>query len=245
MSLYDYEFNFIKRLKEKYNEWENKWDYDDSQDPNILIAPEKDVAIEWADNGMYKISKMDLNVEIEYTDFREGHTFGIYQGYDMDSWQKYRELYIRSKTNAFRIDVPISVDKIDFKGEEWEYHHLMRPDNSLGFANFHHFDPEKLNLSTHLNQLKDSYYQVLLSAKEIAAEYGNDDLPAILVGNVLRDHLGFYFIRPGRRWNQKIDRLVDDSVHAVPFLFKYALHLDDAIYQEWKTDAISKWESLK
>jgi hypothetical protein len=242
MSLYDYELDIIEKLKEKYTEWENKWGYDDSQDPDILISPEKNVAIEWTTDGMYKISKLDLAVEIEFTNFRQGHTFGIYQGCDLESWQKYRELYIKaSTTNAFRIDVPLSFDKIDFKGEEWEYHHLMRPGNSMGFCNYHHYDPEKLNLLTHLDQLIENYYQLMLSAKDI----GGGLVPATLIGNTLRDHEGFYFVRQTRRWDQDVVKIINDSIYSLSILLKYFLGLEESSYQQWQIDAVSRWESLK
>jgi hypothetical protein len=242
MSLYNYELDLVEKLKEKYSEWENKWDYDDSQDPDILISPEKDIAIEWTDNGMYKISKSGLDVEIEFTDFRQGHTFGLYRGYDIESWQKYRELYVKASTsNAFRIDVPLSIDKIDFKGEEWEYHHMVRPGSSMGFCNFNHYDPEKLNLLTHLNQLTENYYQLMSAAKDI----GDGLVPAVLIGNTLRDSEGFYFVRQTRRWDQDIVKTIDDSIYSLPIFLKYFLEIEESTCQQWKIDAVSKWESLK
>jgi hypothetical protein len=81
----------------------------------------------------------------------------------------------------------------------------------------------------------------MLASKDI----GDSLVPTILVGNTLRDHDGFYFVRQGRRWDQDIVKTIDDSIYSLPIFLKYFLGLEESTCQQWKIDTVSRWESLK
>ena len=81
----------------------------------------------------------------------------------------------------------------------------------------------------------------MLAAKDI----GDGLVPAVLIGNTLRDNEGFYFVRQTRRWDQDIVKTIDDSIYSLPIFLKYFLEVEESTCQQWKIDAVSKWESLK
>ena len=49
--------SIVAILQDKYTEYQSKWDYDDQNDANVLISPNKDIALEWTDYGLYRITK--------------------------------------------------------------------------------------------------------------------------------------------------------------------------------------------
>jgi hypothetical protein len=148
------------------------WNYNDSNDPAVLVCPSKDIVIEWTDSGYFEVKKD----KITFNDCVNGHTYSLRKdetrSYRRDSsredWRKFQELFIdASNTKLFRIDAPIFREEITIDNNDWEYTKIARPGASIGkIYNQHFMDPG--TIEQFMEDIIDPYYYVIAGAIKVA-----------------------------------------------------------------------------
>ena len=58
------------------------WHYDDSNDPNVLVSPLKDIVIEWNNIGYFQIQRE----KIMFNDCVNGHTYTLRMNGKREDW---------------------------------------------------------------------------------------------------------------------------------------------------------------
>jgi hypothetical protein len=236
--------NFIINvLQNKYTEYQSKWNYDDLDDPNVLISPNKDIAIEWSDYGLYRITKTQSQLTLmdNWNVLKAGHTFTMYKVWDNTDWYKFQMVYLEGVgSKNFRTDIPINRTTVNFNNHLWEYTHIMRPDNGIGQTNMHYFDQEKIRLESDVNNLIDQFYYLVKSMITVSP---NGLIPPFNCISALRDDSGFYFLKGFRGWSQPPSKIIHASILAAP-LWLTSMGLSETFINNWVSSATSKWKSL-
>jgi hypothetical protein len=237
----------INLLQDKYTEYQSKWDYNDINDPNVLIylnqRTSRVAALEWTDFGFFRItdSQSELTVLSRMPDIDAGQTFAMYKFWKEDDWNKFVQLYHKgADSNSFRTDIPLQRSTVDRNGHIWEFVSTKRPGDGIGQTDVHYFDKEKTRLENDVINLIDQYYSYIKAMKEIST----DGLVAsVNVAHALRDSEGFYFVKGFRGWNDPFESVIRGSIEGFrPLLLTFGF--DDIFVKQWWDVARSKWESL-
>jgi hypothetical protein len=237
--------NFIiNLLQRKYIDRQSTWNYDYLNDPNVLISPNKDIALEWTDYGLHRTTKTQsqLTVLDAWNRLKPGQTFTMYKVWDATDWYKFETVYKEGiKTKNFRTDIPVNRFTVEFDNNLWEYTHLMRPGTGIGQTNVHYFDPDKINLESDVNNLIDQFYYLVKSMIEVSP---NGLIPPFSCMHALRDTEGFYFSKGFRGWSQPPSKIIQSSILTSSVWLAHLTGLNDAFVTNWVSSAKSKWESL-
>jgi hypothetical protein len=233
------------------------WNSDDSNNPDLLITPSKDIAIKWTDTGYYQIQ---LN-KIMFNDCVEGHTY-TYRKTSAENplstrepgsrkeWKMFQDLFIEASTSKlFRIDAPISREEIEVGEETWEYTRAARPGTGIGeITNQHWLNPK--SIETFLNNIIDPYYYAIQAAIKVARNNleidGEIYIPKIGIAHILEDKDGYYFVKNFDSWNQTPDRVIRQNIKISQVLIQKIAksEVSDDFLNQWTTGAFNKWMSL-
>lgn len=69
---------------------------------------------------------------VSYSNLRTGEVFRIRREWTNKDWMCYNQLYERSQSLGFRIDIPLHREIVEVLGESWEYAELRSPGNDYG-----------------------------------------------------------------------------------------------------------------
>jgi hypothetical protein len=232
------------------------WNSDDSNNPDLLITPSKDIAIKWTDTGYYQI-QLD---KIMFNDCVEGHTYTYRKSSpgnplstrepgSRKEWKMFRDLFIEASTSKlFRIDAPISREEIEVGEETWEYTRSARPGTGVGEISEHHLSPK--TIETFLNNILDQYYYAIQAAIKVAKNNleidGEIYIPNIGIIHILEDAQGYYFVKNFDRWNHTPDKVISQNIKISQLLIQEIARseVSDDFLNQWTTKAFTKWMSL-
>ena len=235
---------------------QNIWNSDDSNSPDLLITPSKDIAIKWTDTGYYQIQPD----KIMFNDCVEGHTYTYRKSDPGDplssmapgsrkEWKMFQDLFIEaSMSKLFRIDAPISREEIEVGEETWEYTRAARPGAGIGEISRHYLYPN--TIETFLNNIIDPYYYAMQAAIKVARNNLEIDaeiyVPDIGIIHILEDAQGYYFVKNFDRWNQTPDKIIRQNIKIAQFLIQEIAksEVSDDFLNQWTTRAFTKWMSL-
>lgn len=242
----------IVQLKEKLASYTpEKWNYDDSNDPNILIGSSKTTAFEWDDNGFYQIYQLPpkdtgdekvTQYRISYTNCVEGHTYALAQNYGPNDWMMYQEVYLEGiRTKKFRVDAPLERELVDVNGEQWEYTRVMRPGQGHG-ENQYNVPPEQV--VDYFQSTVQEYYDLLSAYISVGKAHGLNKIPRLNVFHKSRDNQGFYYTRNAQMWDKDIGSVVRQSLGMFEFLISKPTVIDNNLKASILEQATIKWNSL-
>ena len=232
------------------------WNSDDSNNPDLLITPSKDIAIKWTDTGYYQI-QLD---KIMFNDCVEGHTYTYRKSSPSNplstrepgsrkEWKMFQDLFIEASTSKlFRIDAPISREEIAVGEETWEYTRAARPGTGVGEIAEHHLSPK--TIETFLNNILDQYYYVIQAAIKIAKNNleidGEIYIPNIGIIHILEDKQGYYFVKNFDRWNHTPDKVIRQNIKMSQLLIQEIAksEVSNDFLNQWTAKAFTKWMSL-
>jgi len=228
------------------------WNYDDSNDFNILVSPLKDIVIEWTDAGYFEIKKNN----IMFNDCVNGHTYTFRKDGSRKNWKKVQDLVIEvSETNLVRMDAPIFREEQIIDGVVWEYTKVARPGSGVGQVADQHFMNTDL-LVSFLNDIIDPYYYIIKSAISVANNnprpldlatgfYTPITIPNIGIRHALKDNQGCYFAKMFDRWEQNPEKVVRTSIMLGQILIKdLGTTVSPEFLNDWTVRAFNKWTSL-
>ena len=233
----------INILQDKYTEYQSKWDYDDRNDPNVLISPNKDIALEWTDYGLYRVTQTQTQLTLMdyWNGLEPGHTFTMYKVWDANDWPRFQSLYvIGATTEQFRTDVPVNRFTTEVNGDLWEFNQIIRPGMGFGQTDMHSFDRERTRLEIDVNNLIDQFYHLIKSMMDVSP---NKLIPPTNCCYALRDDLGFYFPKGFRGWSQPPAKIIQASL-ATSQSWLTSLGLRQEFIANWISTATSKWGTL-
>jgi len=233
------------------------WNSDDSNNPDLLITPSKDIAIKWTDTGYYQIQ---LN-KIMFNDCVEGHTY-TYRKTSAENplstrepgsrkeWKMFRDLFIEASTSKlFRIDAPISREEIAIGEATWEFTKVARNGQGIGkIVSQHYLTPTEVE--TFLNNILDPYYYAIQAAIKVAKNNleieGEIYIPPIGITHIIQDQQGYYFAKNFDSWNQPPDRVIRQSIKVAQSLIRDIANSEVStdFLNQWTTKAFIKWTSL-
>lgn len=242
------------------------WNSDDSTNPDLLITPLKDVAIQWNDTGYFQIQKE----KISFTDCETGHTYAIRKTYDdkqtyvnelgethfyeygsRREWKMFQDLFIEgSNSGTFRIDAPISNEEVEINGVVWEFTKVARNGPGIGkIVDQHFFNPK--SVETFLNNIIDPYYYMLKGAIKSAKQnlpvpLSPIFIPAIGVAHILQDEQGYYFTKNFDNWRQPPDKVIRQAIAVSQNLIQNVGgdEVSNDFLNQWTTKAFMKWTSV-
>jgi len=238
---------------------QNIWNSDDFNNPDLLISPLKDFAINWTDTGYYQIE----TDKIMFNDCIEGHTYTYRKSFagNLDStrapisngsrkeWKMFQDLFIEASTSGlFRIDAPISREEIEVGEEIWEYTRAARPGAGVGEIAGHYLYPN--TIETFLNNIIDPYYYAMQAAIKVARNNleinGEIYVPEIGIIHILEDAQGYYFVKNFDSWTQTPDKIIRQNIKIAQFLIQEIAksEVSDDFLNQWTTKAFTKWMSL-
>jgi hypothetical protein len=244
-------------LKQKLQEAAEKdiWNSDDSNNPDILVSPLKDIVIEWTDTGYFQYQKE----KVMFNDCTEGHTY-ILRKADLEmlrcDWTKFQELYIDSATNKlFRVDAPIRREEVEFQDDVWEYARFARPGRGVGeMTNYHLAHP--INAIRFLDEIVDPYYYIIKSTIEVAKNNLTPQgtttgyisplaIPDISIRHALKDPRGYYFAKNFDLWNHSPENVITSCIDLAQIIIRNVIR-DTApgFIEDWTERATTKWMSL-
>ena len=239
---------------------QNIWNSDDFNNPDLLISPSKDFAINWTDTGYYQIE----TDKIMFNDCVEGHTYTYRKSFagNLDStrapisngsrkeWKMFQDLFIEASTSGlFRIDAPISREEIEVGEEIWEYTRAARPGAGVGeIVDPHWVNPK--SIETFLNNIIDPYYYIIQAAIKVARnnlEIGAEIyIPNISIPHIQKDGQGYYFVKNFDLWNQTPDKVIRQTIKVSQFLIREIARseVSDDFLNQWTAKSFNKWMSL-
>lgn len=223
------------------------WNYDDSNDANILVSPLKDIVIEWNDTGYYQIQQD----KIMFNDCVNGHTFTFRKNGSREDWKKFQDLFIdASETKLFRIDAPIFREEHEIGDDVWEYTKVARAGAGVGtVADQHYINPTQL--AEFMDSIIDPYYHAIETAIKVA---NNNPptvsllpvaIPDISVRHILKDKQGYYFAKNFDYWDQDPKRVIEMCIGLCQMLINdVGTNLPSEFVDQWTQRASNKWLSL-
>lgn len=228
------------------------WNYDDSNNPDILVSPLKDVVIEWTDAGYFEIKKD----KIMFNDCVNGHSYTLRKNGSREDWKKFQDLFIEaSKTELFRIDAPIFREELLIAETFWEYTKAARPGGGVGaVVDQHYMNP--ILLIDFLNDIIDPFYYIIKSAIDVANNnprpfdpatgfYVPITIPHISIRHALKDNQGYYFAKIFDRWEQTPEKVIRTSIMLGQLLIKdLGTTLPPEFLNDWTARAFNKWTLL-
>lgn len=236
--------NFIiDILQNKYDEYQSKWDYDDRNDPNVLISPNKDIALEWTDYGLYRVTQTQSQLTLMdyWNGLEPGHTYTMYKVWGPDDWSMFQSVYVEGiMSESFRTDIPVNRFTTEFNGSLWEYTHIMRPGMGFGQTDVHYFDRERARLEIDVNNLIDQFYCLVQSMISVST---TGLIPPLNCCYALRDDQGFYFPKGFRGWPHAPSKIIQSSI-ASSRDWLASLGLGEQFINTWIATATSKWGTL-
>ena len=228
------------------------WNYDDSSDSDVLVAPLKDIVIEWTDTGYFQIQKE----KIMFNDCVNGHTYTFRKNGSREDWKKFQDLFIEaSETKLFRIDAPIFREEKDKDEAPWEYTKVARPGGSVGQVSDQHFMNKEM-IGQFLDDIIDPYYHAIEAAIKVAK---NNPLPVnpetgfappltipdISIRHALKDSQGYYFAKNFDVWDQIPEKVIRMCIGTGMMLIRDIDHdLPADFIEKWTVKAFDKWTSL-
>ena len=230
------------------------WNYNDSNDPAVLVSPSKDIVIEWTDSGYFEVKKD----KITFNDCVNGHTYSLRKdetrSYRRDSsredWRKFQELFIdASNTKLFRIDAPILREEITINNNDWEYTKVARPGASIGkISNQHFMDPSIIE--QFMEDIIDPYYYVIAGAIKVANNtpglpgFPPIAIPKISIRHANRDNQGYFFVKNFDQWGQSPEVVIDTCIKLGQLIMRDLGTSSSEFIDQWTTKATNKWGSL-
>jgi hypothetical protein len=239
---------------------QNIWNSDDFNNPDLLITPAKDVAIQWTDTGYYQIE----SDKVMFTDCTEGHvyTYRKTTPENIDStkapishgsrkeWKMFQDLFVEASTSGlFRIDAPISREEIEVGEEIWEYTRVSHPGAGVGEIIDQHWSKPN-SIEPFLNNIIDIYYYVIQAAIKVARNNSEIDspilIPYIAIAHIIEDRQGYYFAKNFDFWNQSPDKVIRQNIQVAQFFIQEIAksQVSDDFLNQWTTRAFNKWMSL-
>jgi len=223
------------------------WNYDDSDDPNTLVSPLKDIVIEWAETGYFQIQKN----KIMFNDCISGYTFTLRKNGTTEDWRKFQDLYVEaSMSKLFRIDAPIFREVHEIDSTSWEYTKVARPGSGVGTVDNQHYINPTL-LVEFIDGIIDPYYHAIEAAIKVAKNSPptKSDLPIaipdISVRHILKDKQGYYFAKNFDLWDQEPSRVIEMCIGLCQMLIRdVGTSLSPEFIDDWTLRASNKWLSL-
>jgi hypothetical protein len=223
------------------------WNYDDTNDLNILVSPLKDIVIEWNEFGYFQIQKD----KIMLNDCVNGHTYTLRKDGTTEDWKKFQDLFIESSTSKlFRIDAPIFREVHEINNGSWEYTKAARPGAGVGTVNNQHFINPTL-LIEFIDGIIDPYYYAIEAAIKVAKNNPPTKsllpiaIPDISVRHILKDKQGYYFAKNFDRWDQSPNRVIEMCIGLCQMLIRdVGTSLPLEFIDDWTFRASKKWLSL-
>jgi hypothetical protein len=228
------------------------WNYDDSNDLNILVSPLKDIVIEWTDAGYFEIKKD----KIMFNDCVNGHTYTLRKNGSREDWKKFQDLFIEaSETKSFRVDAPISREELLIEETSWEYTRIARPGGGVGQVADQHFMNTDL-LVNFLNDIINPYHYIIKSAMNVASNNSKPAdlvtglhppiiIPHISIKHALKDNQGYYFAKTFDSWEQTPEKVIIACILFGQLLIKnFGTRVPPEFLDDWTVRAFNKWSSL-
>jgi hypothetical protein len=235
----------INVLQSKYDSYtDERWNYDDSNDPNILIGASKTTALEWTDTGYFSIIKNQHQYSVSFTDFVIGHTFKLVKNYEVFDWNCYQKVYLEGiKTNGFSVDVPLERSLVDFYGSAWEYTRVMRQGQGTGEAHVKNLSAEQCQ--EQFNLAIDDYYNLLNAFIRQGLENNTNCIPSVNIRNRVLDNTGkSTYLKNYDLWNNPVEKTIKLSIEMGELEISHMPFLSSDFRADWKSRAIDKWSSL-
>jgi hypothetical protein len=227
------------------------WNYDDSNDANILVSPLKDIVIEWNSTGYFQIQQD----KIMFNDCVSGHTFTLRKNGSREDWKKFQDLFIdASRTKLFRIDAPIFREEHDIGDDVWEYTKVARAGVGIGTVADQHFMNTN-SIVDFMNDIIDPYYYIIKSAINVANDNPNIHptrfhvlpitIPHIVIRHALKDKQGYYFAKACDRWERTPEDVIKTCIAVGQLIIKdTGTTVSPEFLDDWTARASNKWISL-
>ena len=224
------------------------WNYDDSNDPNVLVSPFKDIVIEWTDTGYYQYQKD----KVMFNDCVNGHTYSLRKDGTTEDWKKFQDLFIdASETKLFRIDAPIFRQVHEIDNANWEYTKAARPGAGIGTVDDQHFMNPQL-IKQFMEDIIDPYYHAIETAIKVAKNNPPTNsplpltIPDISVRHILKDKQGYYFAKNFDLWDQDPGRVIEMCVGTCQMIMRDigTATISQEFIDQWTVTAVNKWTSL-
>jgi hypothetical protein len=220
---------------------QDAWNSDDSDNPDLLISPKKDIIIEWNDTGYFEIQRE----RVSFNDCVIGHTYSLKKNGDASNWIKFQQWYLDGVTSKnFRSDAPVKRTEVEIDGDTWEYTRWMRAGKGHGDVPFQYFANPEL-LPTFLNEIIDPYYEAVAGLIRVSKQYQDTSVPHLAITHGLKDKSGYYFVKSFDLWDQTPSRIIQMNLETGQLViqhFQSALPKDFG--QIWHETASQKWNSL-
>lgn len=235
----------IDILKSKYDSYtDERWNYDDSTDPDVLIGASKTTALEWTDTGYFSIIKNQHQYSISFTDLIIGHTFRLAKNYDVFDWHCYQKIYLEGiSTNRFSVDVPLERTLVDFHDGVWEYSRVMRPGQGIGETKFTPLSVEQYQ--EQFNLVIDDYYYLLSAFIRTGLENNTNCIPSINIRNRYLDITRTpTYLKLYDTWNNPVEKTIKLSIEMGELALTHTPGLPNTWHTDWVSKATEKWSSL-
>ena len=215
------------------------WNSDDSENPNLLITPKKDIIVEWSGTGFFEVQRN----KVTFNDCIIGHTYCIRKNGTLNEWTKFQKWYLEGvESGLFRTDVPLTRSEFEINGESWDYTRWMRPGAGIG----------KTTLQTdidlvpeHLLKIIDSYHHAIKSMIDVAQEYNETTIPDLSFRHLMKDEKGYYFLKNFDLWDQTPQKVITTCLTlGEMFIQATSSKLPEGFLEDWSFKASGKWNTL-
>ena len=215
------------------------WNSDDSDNPNLLITPKKDIIVEWSGNGFFEIQRN----KVTFNDCVIGHTHCLRKNGTADEWTKFQKWYLDGFENKlFRVDVPLKRIETEITGESWDYTRWMRPGRGIG-KTIAQTDIELV--PDHMMNIIDIYYNAISALITVAQEYNETNIPDLSFRHLMKDDAGYYFVKNFDLWDQTPRKVIETCITlGEMFIQASSSSLPDGFFEEWSTKTRNKWNTL-
>ena len=215
------------------------WNSDDSNNPDLLITPKKDIIVEWSGTGYFEVQRN----KVTFNDCLIGHTYCIRKGGTLTEWTKFQQWYLEGvETKLFRTDVPLTRSELEINGEAWDYTRWMRPGSGVG-----HTTPQT-NIELipeHLIQIIDNYHDAVAAMIKVANQYNEVTIPDLTFRHLMKDDKGYYFVKNFDLWDQTPQKVITTCIALGElFIEATAATAPEGFREEWSSKATQTWGKL-